>query len=176
MRAMSLSNEISTIDFRKSLNRGSGNNKALASNLLQPYVRSLESRLEALNPLYSLIDIFITTINDFLTDKKIEYKLSHGFSIINKIGQKLEPSQLSSGEQQLLLLFSYVLISRDEPSVFMIDEPEISLNIKWQRKLVKSLLGITENANIQFIFASHSMELLSLHKDRVVKMDNRRHV
>jgi ABC-type glutathione transport system ATPase component len=54
----------------------------------------------------------------------------------------------------------------------MIDEPEISLNVKWQRQLVQALLDITESANIQFIFASHSMELLAQHMSRVVKLVN----
>lgn len=55
----------------------------------------------------------------------------------------------------------------------MIDEPEISLNIKWQRQLIQSLLDITDGATIQFIFASHSIELLSQHKDRVIKVENK---
>jgi predicted ATP-binding protein involved in virulence len=55
----------------------------------------------------------------------------------------------------------------------MIDEPEISLNVKWQRQLVQSLLSITDGASIQFIFASHSMELLAQHRNRVVKLLNK---
>jgi ABC-type glutathione transport system ATPase component len=54
----------------------------------------------------------------------------------------------------------------------MIDEPEISLNIKWQRQLIKALLGIADEGRVQFIFASHSIELLSQHRDRVVKLVN----
>lgn len=53
----------------------------------------------------------------------------------------------------------------------MIDEPEISLNIKWQRRLVQSLLDIAKGANTQFIFASHSMELLAQHRERVVRLE-----
>ena len=53
----------------------------------------------------------------------------------------------------------------------MIDEPEISLNVKWQRELIQSLLEITEGANVQFIFASHSIELISQHLNRVVKLE-----
>jgi ABC-type glutathione transport system ATPase component len=55
----------------------------------------------------------------------------------------------------------------------MIDEPEISLNIKWQRQLVQSLLEITNDASIQFILASHSIELLAQHRDCVVNLKNR---
>ena len=54
----------------------------------------------------------------------------------------------------------------------MIDEPEISLNIKWQRIIINSLLDITNEANIQFIFASHSLEIISQHRNRVAKLEN----
>lgn len=165
-----LATHLPTTDFRSAL--GNGSKTALAAELLQPYIQSVESRLEAVEPTYQLIDRFVTIVNGLLSDKTITFKLSQGFSIQNRLGVPLTPAQLSSGEQQLLLLFCYVLIARDAPTVFMIDEPEISLNIKWQRQLVQSLLDITEGANIQFILASHSMELLAQHRNRVIKLEN----
>ena len=119
-----------------------------------------------------MIALFQCIKNGLLRDKTISFKLSQGFSLQNRLGVPLAPAQLSSGEQQLLLLFCYVLTARDNPTIFMIDEPEISLNIKWQRQLVKFLLDITEGASIQFVFASHSMELLAQHRSRVVKLEN----
>lgn len=159
-------------EFRKALSSNKKSKSGLAAELLKPYIKSLESRLEAVDPTYMLIDRFVTIVNGLLSDKVITFKLSQGFSIENKLGSPLSPAQLSSGEQQLLLLFCYVLTARDQPSVFMIDEPEISLNIKWQRQLVQALLDITSGANIQFVLASHSMELLAQHRDRVVKLVN----
>jgi ABC-type glutathione transport system ATPase component len=114
----------------------------------------------------------VSIINSLLSDKTISFGLSQGFSIHNRLGVSLSPAQLSSGEQQLLLLFCYVLTARDASTVFMIDEPEISLNIKWQRQLVQSLLDITKGTSIQFILASHSMELLAQHRNRVIKLEN----
>ncbi|MGL4709466.1 MAG: AAA family ATPase [Aeromonas veronii] len=105
----------------------------------------------------------------------MSFTLGSGFVIKNRLDAILEPSKLSSGEQQLLLLFCYVLTARDNPSVFMIDEPEISLNVKWQRQLIQSLLDITEKSQIQFIFASHSIELFAQHRRRVVKVIGESH-
>lgn len=169
--AYEFATQLSVEDFKNALNRGKSKAK-LAAELLDPYVKSLEKKLDAIGPIYSIVDQFVTTLNRFLRDKQISYKLSQGFRIQNSRGVSLDPSQLSSGEQQLLLLFCYVLTARDNPSIFMIDEPEISLNIKWQRQLVQSLLDIASGADIQFIFASHSMELLAQHRDRVVRLKN----
>jgi energy-coupling factor transporter ATP-binding protein EcfA2 len=163
---------LSTTEFRKALNTRSVAKRTLTGNLLSPYINSLDGRLNAIEPIYKIINKFILTVNGLLTDKSIYFKLSQGFSFKNKNGEVLEPGQLSSGEQQLLLLFCYVLVARDTPSIFMIDEPEISLNIKWQRQLIQSLLDITSDSRIQFIFASHSLELLSQHRSRVVKLQS----
>jgi hypothetical protein len=142
----------------------------LAASLLAPYVESLEKRLEATNQIYSIVHRLVTTANGFLRDKTLEFRLGHGFVIRNRLGRELEPSQLSSGEQQLLLLFCYIITARDKPSVFMVDEPELSLNIKWQRQLVQSLLDIAHGSATQFLFASHSLELLAQHRERVVPL------
>jgi ABC-type molybdenum transport system ATPase subunit/photorepair protein PhrA len=165
-----LATALSTAEFKKSLQGRAQRQKNLAAELLQPYVKSLESRLDAVEPIYRLIDDFVRIINGFLRDKTISFKQSEGFVVQNRLGNPLRPADLSSGEQQLLLLFSYVLTAREMPTVFMIDEPEISLNIKWQRQLVQSLLDITMGARIQFMFASHSMELLAQHRTRVVRL------
>lgn len=168
-----LSTHLSTDEFSKALGKRRTEKNELAAELLEPYIKSVQGRLEAVEPIYQLIDRFITIINELLRDKEITFKLSQGFSIKNRLGVALSPSQLSSGEQQLLLLFCHVLTARDTPSVFMIDEPEISLNIKWQRQLVQSLLDIISKADIQLIFASHSIELLTQHRSRVVKLVNK---
>lgn len=168
-----LTTPLSTSDFIHALSITDGKQSSLAAELLTPYITSLERRLEALEPIYKIVDKFVNIVNGFLNDKSIGYRLSQGFYIESKRAQTLSASQLSSGEQQLLLLFCYVLTAREKPSVFIIDEPEISLNIKWQRQLIQSLLDITEGANIQFIFASHSMELLTQHKNKVVKLVNK---
>ena len=168
-----LATHLPTNDFRKALSGRSTKKTELAVELLKPYIKSVEGRLEAVDPLYQLIDRFVSIVNGLLSDKTISFKLSQGFNIQNRLGVPLKPAQLSSGEQQLLLLFCYVLTARDTPTVFMIDEPEISLNIKWQRQLVQSLLDITQGASIQFVFASHSMELLAQHRSKVVKLENR---
>lgn len=46
---------------------------------------------------------------------------------------------LSSGEKQILSMFASVYLS-DKPMVLLIDEPEISLSLKWQRLLLPELI------------------------------------
>jgi len=113
-----------------------------------------------------------TSNKSFYTNKRLEFDIRQGIRIVTDQGQYIGPDLLSSGEKQLLLLFCSVLLAREKPSIFIIDEPEISLNVKWQRQLVGSLLSLVGSTDVQFVLATHSVELLARHRKRVVKLVN----
>ena len=53
---------------------------------------------------------------------------------------------------------------REKIRVFLlIDEPELSLNIKWQRALVDELMNLVAGSEMQIIMATHSIELVAQH-------------
>ncbi len=145
----------------------------IVNHVLNPYLESLERKLAALSIIHKKIDSFISIINSFLTNKYLSYGLHSGFDILTRSGTRLRPKHLSSGERHLLLLFCNSIVASDHPSIMIIDEPEISLNIKWQRKLVSALLECLGESNVQYIFATHSIELLAKHKDMVQKLEHR---
>ena len=141
----------------------------ILNRILEPYVESIEARFAALNEIYTLSNIFINQINKFYTNKKIIFEYPRGLRIkLN--GQYISPRMLSSGEIQILTLFGTAFTARDQPCIFIIDEPELSLNVKWQRNLISALLEITKDSQVQFIFATHSIELLTLHNHHVVQL------
>ncbi len=68
---------------------------------------------------------------------------------------KIGLQSLSSGEKHILrILFEVMSVER---SSMIIDEPEISLHIDWQRELVKAIMEL--NPNLQLIVATHSPEI-----------------
>lgn len=166
-----LSSRIETKEIEFALNNFDDTNNILIYNILEPYVDSLESRLNSLKNIQNLLEFFISNTNRYFLNKTLKYDISKGFSIFsNDTEEKLEFTMLSSGEKQLLLLFSNIITSSDNASIFIIDEPEISLNIKWQRKLINTLIKLSNNNKIQFIFATHSIELLTSYKSSVSKL------
>lgn len=142
------------------------------NNLISPYLESINAKLNALDKLQNIINLFLFSVNDYFADKEIKFNLNTGFSISHKSGNPIDSDWLSSGEKQLLLLFINTITVADEATIFIIDEPEISLNIKWQRKLIDTLLQFSSDKNIQYIFATHSLELLSSNLDCVSKLRN----
>lgn len=158
-------------EFKKSIASISVENKKALPSIIQLFVNSTNARLNALQGLYEVLDDFIKAINEFYTNKKLSFNLSKGFSIKHKSGEPLRLEMLSSGEKQLLLLFINTITATDQATIFIIDEPEISLNIKWQRMLLKTLLKFSSKNFVQFIIATHSIELLAPNAHNVVKLE-----
>lgn len=69
------------------------------------------------------------------------------------------PKELSSGEKQLLIILLTVLLERGEEYILMLDEPEISMHISWQYKLIDMILQL--NPNVQIILTTHSPMIFS---------------
>lgn len=61
---------------------------------------------------------------------------------------------LSSGEKQLLIILLTTLLEDGEEYILIMDEPEISLHISWQYKLIDWVLQL--NPNVQIILTTHS--------------------
>ena len=144
--------------------------RAVAVEVLTPYVDSLLEQALSLRKAYELINTVVSTVNEFLYDKALSFTVGRGMVVRNKLGEALNPSDLSSGEQQLLLLFCHITMAHMHGGIFIIDEPEISLNIKWQRRLVDALSKLDPSQKLQFFLASHSMEILARHDESVVPL------
>ena len=72
----------------------------------------------------------------------------------SQIGETLTPYQLSSGEKQMLVIMLTVLVEDQQPYVLFMDEPEVSLHVDWQQRLIDLIL--TLNPNVQIILTTHS--------------------
>jgi energy-coupling factor transporter ATP-binding protein EcfA2 len=145
-------------------------NTALA--ILQPYITGVKARLDALEPIRVQLAGFVDTMNSFYRNKSVQVDVNQGMVISSQNGERLHPGMLSSGEGQLLFLLASIIVAKDQSSLFMIDEPEISLNVRWQRQLIRSLLELTRDSKIQFLLATHSIELLTRYSDCVLDLEN----
>ncbi len=103
-------------------------------------------------------DKFIEIINDLFleTNKKVNQDENELEFLLGE--QEINVYQLSSGEKQLLIILLTVLVQDNKPSILLMDEPEISLHIEWQRKLIKYIRVL--NPNAQIIIATHSPDII----------------
>jgi len=142
--------------------------------IVEPFVDTIKAKLDALQEVQDSVSGFVDTLNSFFKDKTVEFNLKSGISIKASDNTSLPPSSLSSGEKQLLLLFCNTLITRSDQAIYLIDEPEISLNIKWQRQLIQSLFNMSAKRKVQFVLATHSFELFAPFQENVLHLIERK--
>jgi ABC-type glutathione transport system ATPase component len=89
----------------------------------------------------------------------------------SQIGETLVPYQLSSGEKQMLAIMLTVLVEDGQPHVLFMDEPEVSLHIEWQKRLIDLVLEL--NPNVQIILTTHSPAvIMSGWMDKVTEVND----
>lgn len=77
---------------------------------------------------------------------------------------------LSAGEKQMLSFIAYNAFYKN--AVVIIDEPELSLHVDWQRQLFPTLLA--QQASNQFVIATHSPFIYSKYPDKELQIDSDR--
>jgi energy-coupling factor transporter ATP-binding protein EcfA2 len=120
---------------------------------------------------FASIESYRELMNDFLkSSKKVMIVDLSGLSVsIEGVGQR-PVNALSSGEQQLIVLFSQLWFnpSVQQSNVLMIDEPEVSLHIEWQEMFVDALLRA--GPKLQLILATHSPSIILDRDDKAIEL------
>lgn len=104
------------------------------------------------------IDNFFDLVNQFFVDTNkqiiIDEKQNNVIFVNRNLDNKISTNQLSAGEKQLLIILFSVFLQDENPSILIMDEPEISLHVSWQDKLIDTLRIL--NPNVQLILSTHS--------------------
>jgi energy-coupling factor transporter ATP-binding protein EcfA2 len=158
-------------EFRALLDSVPGGRQQIAQDILIPYLTSLQARIEALGEAERMLRALLTLLNDFLVDKRLTFSPRFGLRIVTDDGSSLPPASLSSGERQLTMLLCTTLLARRDSRLFIIDEPELSLGIPWQRAIMGALLELTSGTSLQFIVATHSVEMISSQRQHLVRLE-----
>lgn len=95
---------------------------------------------------------FTETCNKYLNNKRFVYNQSdltlkivkeENESFVFHSEQKqeeIELSMLSSGEKQIVSLFSRLYLESDDKCILLIDEPELSISMRWQKMLLPDIM------------------------------------
>jgi len=142
----------------------------------QRIVKLLEKAEEDKERIRQPIDVFLKTLHSFVDKKKFEVDARTGelmVKILKGASVKEEAIRifdLSSGEKQLLIQLLEVLLQEGRPMIFFADEPELSLHVSWQEKLLPALRKL--NSNSQIIVATHSPDIVSEFRKNVINMED----
>ncbi|HDV2318639.1 TPA: ATP-binding protein, partial [Escherichia coli] len=76
--------------------------------------------------------------------------------------------KLSSGEKQMIILLGEIYLNDNKDIIYIADEPEVSLHVTWQDKIVDALVKI--NPKAQFILATHSPDIIGRRRESAIRV------
>jgi len=142
------------------------------SKALLVYLNDLEIKLGVFDNLLEKLELFTNILNKRrFTHKTIQIDKEKGFYFKTKKGKELELTQLSSGEQHEVVLLYELIFNVTQNVLVLIDEPEISLHVTWQKEFLNDLLRIIKIQNIQVLTATHSPSIINGRWDLVYNLE-----
>jgi predicted ATP-binding protein involved in virulence len=151
--------------------------KKLAKNTLialSIYLSDLSRKIDLYEDVFKRVVLFKEIVGNQIRNKVMHIDHEKGFYFRSKFTNKdvdLKLNQLSSGEQhQLVLFFQLIFLGKDN-TLFLIDEPEISLHVDWQRNFLSNIIRISHVRNHQFLVATHSPQIINGQTELCEAMD-----
>lgn len=147
----------------------SGPMEPAISRVLSVYANDTEDKLASLSKLLARISLFRELVNQRFITKDIHVNRENGIDVFFN-GNPVPLEKLSSGEQHQLVLFFELLFEIEEDSLILIDEPELSLHVSWQKKFISDLKKIIDLNKFDVIIATHSPQLIGRWQSLVVEL------
>ena len=146
-------------------------NMKTGPSLMYYRMSMLDASSSKLSEVKDRIARFCEAVNSLFKDTGKSIEIEGNKFIINSKDTLLTTDELSSGEKQVLLLLLRVFLLDGRETIVLIDEPENSLDISWQYKLIDILVGL--NPNAQFFITSHSPSIFGNGwGDKVIYMED----
>jgi predicted ATPase len=131
------------------------------------FAQDLEAKRQKL---FAPLTLFESTVRSFIERKAITVSPRGEIEIRNDVdaSKTIEWRHLSSGEKQLLILLTQALLWEKDPVVYVADEPELSLHVTWQEKLLKSITALA--GQCQVIVATHSPDIAGGYPSKIIDL------
>lgn len=137
---------------------------------LKVYFDDFEVKYQVYEDFINKLDLYTDIINHRLSFKTLKISKEFGISVIDENNKSLKLTQLSSGEKQEIVLFYDLIFGTQKDVLLLIDEPEISLHIIWQKKFMDDLLRIIDYKGFNVVVATHSPQIINNHWDRQIDL------
>lgn len=109
--------------------------------VLSLYIDDMEAKMAVFDVFYNQLAVFDSMIsNKALSNKKILLNDNNGIVVVNDNDDRIPLNKLSSGEQNLIILYYKLVFSIRKNDLLLIDEPENSLHAAWLTKMLDDYL------------------------------------
>lgn len=162
------------LDEEASVSLPSTSMTEMEKNVLSLHLQDVGEKLHVFDDLQKRIATFMDLINSKFKSqgKSLIISRDRGFVFKTDVGSGriFRPAALSSGEQQQLVLFYELLFKPSNKSLVLIDEPEISLDVGWQRRFLDDLAKVIQLGRFSVLMATHSPQIIHNRTDLAVPL------
>jgi predicted ATP-binding protein involved in virulence len=148
--------------------------KKFIAMILSVYQESLKKISDIQEKSFEPIDQYLASVNEFLEEKELKVSIQDRASSQPSVKLMFDNDTsnsiytLSSGERQIITLL-YAATHMSQQNLVLIDEPEISLHVDWQRLLLKKMSE--QLGNRQIIACTHSPVIPADYEDNFVELN-----
>lgn len=132
------------------------------ARILSTYIKELERKLQVFQPIMKKLTLFSDLLKaKGFADKKIVFSPDFGIRVRSVNDTLIDLDDLSSGEKNEIMLLYKIIFRVPDESTLLLDEPENSLHVVWQRMLIEDILKIAPEKHLQVIIATHSSRIVT---------------
>lgn len=142
------------------------------ANVLLVYLKDSEDKIKVFEGLLARLELFTNILNNSrFIYKTIKVDRKKGFVFITNKGKELKLTELSSGEQHEVVMLYELIFKTTLNTLVLIDEPELSLHVTWQKSFLNDILTIMKLQKMQVIIATHSPQIINDRWDLVFNLE-----
>ncbi|MEW2552993.1 AAA family ATPase [Streptomyces zhihengii] len=138
--------------------------------VLWTYLDNTEIKLDTFRSLLDRVELLREIVNSRFLYKELRLDRS-GFRITTSGGREIGANRLSSGEQHELVMAYDLLFNVEPNSLVLIDEPEISLHVAWQKQFLSDIVRIAAITSSRFMVATHSPQIIHKYWSQTVGLE-----
>ncbi|KIF60759.1 hypothetical protein NX10_13925 [Pseudomonas fluorescens] len=139
--------------------------------IMSLYVRDSQAKLEVFDSILARVQLLLGSINLKFRNKRVLLSKTRGFFVKLDSGAELSLEFLSSGEQHELVLMYELLFKVPSDTLVLIDEPELSLHVSWQKAFLPELISISKEVGFTAVVATHSPFIVGDRHDLMSALD-----
>jgi energy-coupling factor transporter ATP-binding protein EcfA2 len=144
------------------------------SPVIKTFAEVTLRKFDMLEPFRRRLQLFVDFLDQHFVEKRAVTTDERGLMFELSNGEAVRPSELSSGEQQMLVLAYQLLFETSPGTLLLVDEPELSLHVGWQSSFVDDITAMGQDRGLQFLLASHSPVLIGGREDLKRSLDKPR--
>lgn len=135
-------------------------------NVLSMHIDDMNDKFGVYDKIYDKLERFDKFVSGKgLSNKTMKLDPEAGITFISDSGRVIPLHKLSSGEQNLVILYYRLVFEANNETLILIDEPENSIHIEWLKEMLNDYLETVDKLKCQMIIATHSIPFIDGHWD-----------